>query len=1139
MPREDSARAWPCRAWRWLCRLWRGGDDDGSPRVFRGAPRHPVAARSGTGLFGPDALAWTVSERRSGSGAGAAAETDIPATLLRGLGTTEPGTAWTDDEHTVGGADLLGHVVAAGEVFRYAVLTEFRGDLTGDARFAAAAACLDIEFDDGVRLSELAADIHGIPLDPQAQHDGLFLLPDQWVRVEVPLGAAAGRTVRRVILRTLALAPGRLSGFADGIEIAAPRPLGPQPTDAVRTRRGTHSSERYSRGLTLPSVATPHALIMATPVTDARTARWMYTWHAHAGADGRPGIEAFATTLAPSPWIGERAAFQVMPSAAPTPPVDPATRRLAFRHRDEYDRVHHYRVELDPGRAGPARPAEDARGAGPLPIIAELAPARAATAMRFTLPGGGSLLFDRLGTGEVSAVLRPGGATVSGFTDQRSEDGRVVPRMYVWGEVDGAVTATGRSASPFRDDAAWVRIARDGGGEGAGAVVEVRLGVSFLSLDQARANLAADIGGATFDEVSDRAREEWDAALGAIEVEGATREQRITLASGLVRALMFPNTAHEFVEGRPVYASPFRASAGDSPERTGLRVVPGRLSVNNGFWDTYRTAWPLLGLIDPATPDLVDGILQHARDGGWMSRWTAPGPLDVMVGTSSDAIVADLARKGMAIDHRTGWAAGVRNATVLPPSPVVGRKGQARALFRSFTSADVAEGMSWTLEAAINDHALGRYAAWLAERSADPGERESLLAHAEWFAGRAAVYAAVFDPATGFFRGRRADGAWRGRTGAFDPDAWGTDYVETNAWGMSVTVPHDGAGLAALHGGPAGLAALLERFFRTPERGDRSVWGGYGHQIHEISEARDQRLGMLALSNQPAHHIPAMWAFAGRPGRAHEVIRTALDRLFAGVDLGQGNPGDEDNGEMSAWWILNAIGLYPLIPGEPGWFLTPPLFPRVRLRLPAKAGGEAGVFEITTSGSGRHIAAARLDGEEWTSAWLPHERIRGGARLHLDLTDAPSSWGAGAPPPSASAGLPRLPVDHAVRARVGGRDAAALVDDDGETGVLVRAGETIEVDLDAAAVEATGSPTLATVTVAGPARIRLEFVTRTATLVWRAEVDVAEVRTIPLRLDGTGVSTLGIRNLGDDLDLREIEVLSAETWSPARDTGHD
>lgn len=1160
--------------------------------IGRGAPEHPIAARAGVGLFGPDALAWTVLAGDEPTDAEAHANLD--AALLTGLGVTStpasgPEAAFADDEYTIAAADLSGHVVAPGEVFRYAVLPEFRPDLTGDARFAASAVAFDVLFDDGSALSSLTPDLHGVALDPHAQSAHRFLLPDQWTRVEVSLDAAGGRTVRAIVLRVAASVPGPLRGFADGIEIARPRPLGDRPTDAVRTRRGTHSAMLYSRGLNVPAVSTPHALIMATPVTDASSPHWVYAWHEHNAPDGRPGLEALATTLIPSPWIGERAALQVMPSALPVPPVDPDERRLPFHHRDEYDRVHHYRVLLDAG-AGAGASAD-----GP-PIIAEIAPARAAVAMRFTLPSGGSLLFDRLGSGAVTVTATPTGARITAYVDQVLERVPIVPRLFVWGEVTADVTATGTLPTPGRGDAAWVRIGDPGKERGSmdaspeASIALLRLGVSFLSLDHARANLAADIGNRSFDEVAARAQDEWDDALSAIEVEGATREQRITLASGLVRALMFPNTAHEFVDGEPVYASPFHASTGDTPEQTGLRAVPGLLSTNNGYWDTYRTAWPLLGLIDPRTPALADGIVQHARDSGWMTRWSAPGHVDVMVGTSSDAILADLARRGVPLDHAAALETGIRNATALPPEPAVGRKGQAHALYRSYASTSVWEGMSWTLEAAINDHALARYAGWCADTETDPARRERLRAHEEWLAGRAAVYASVFNPGTGFFQGREPDGSWRVASESFDPGVWGTDYVETNGWGMAFTAPHDGAGLAALHGGTARLAAALERFFDAREPGDESVRGSYPYQIHEISEARDQRLGQLALSNQPAHHIPAMWAFAGRPDNAHEVIREAVERLFAGPELGQGNPGDEDNGEMSAWWILNAIGLYPLIPGEPGWFITAPLFSRTRVRLAA-----GGVFTIATSGAGRHIAAATLDGEPWNDVWLPHDRVRAGGELRITLTDASSSWGAESAPPSASLGLPRVPVDHIVGARIvrggSGRAAAApadagveagaevfagaevqanagvearadaatgtevearaeveagaLIDDDAETGLVLEHGDQVELTLDGRARGAASAPSIATVTIAGPAAASLRIESAAGAVSWTSVIE-DEVRLTPLRLHALalpdpalGATLVRVINTGAAIEVRELELLSYEEWSAPRDAGFD
>ncbi|WP_338371898.1 glycoside hydrolase domain-containing protein, partial [Enterococcus faecium] len=167
----------------------------------------------------------------------------------------------------------------------------------------------------------------------------------------------------------------------------------------------------------------------------------------------------------------------------------------------------------------------------------------------------------------------------------------------------------------------------------------------------------------------------------------------------------------------------------------------------------------------------------------------------------------------------------------------------------------------------------------------------------------------LFDPDTGFFRGRDSLGEF---AGGFDPRSWGGDNVETNAWGMSVGAVHDGAGLADLHGGPERLGRHLDALFAEPETVDERFGGAYGTVIHEQREARALRSGMCAISNQPAHHIPFMYAFSDRPWQTASVVHDLAGRLFAGAQIGQGYPGDEDNGEMSAWWLWAALGLYPL-----------------------------------------------------------------------------------------------------------------------------------------------------------------------------------------------------------------------------------
>src|SRR5688500_5199226 len=166
---------------------------------------------------------------------------------------------------------------------------------------------------------------------------------------------------------------------------------------------------------------------------------------------------------------------------------------------------------------------------------------------------------------------------------------------------------------------------------------------------------------------------------------------------------------------------------------------------------------------------MVDGFLQQYRDGGWVARWSSPGYADLMVGTSSDVAFADAWLKGVrGFDPHQAYAAALRNATVVPPVSNVGRKGLTRSAYRGYADTGVHEGLSWTLEGALNDFGLAQMANKLAEDAHDPAQARRYREEAGYFRARAAIYTHMFDPDTGFFRGRDADGAWRQPASKFD-----------------------------------------------------------------------------------------------------------------------------------------------------------------------------------------------------------------------------------------------------------------------------------------------------------------------------------------------------------------------------------
>ncbi|WP_129783205.1 GH92 family glycosyl hydrolase [Promicromonospora panici] len=889
--------------------------------------------------------------------------------------------------------DGLDVPVEAGVTLRAVLLPVLDAELTYRSTYVA----VDLLLDDGTWLLETGSgrtltDQHGMPATAVGQGDARILVPDHWNVVRVDLDAAAerapGRRVRAAAVVTAPPDGGRTEVWLDAVTVG-PRPIRTVTgrTDLVDTRRGTHSSGAYSRGNNVPATAVPNGFTMWVPLTDASTERWLYSWAAHNGPDNRPRLQGLGISHEPSPWMGDRdqLAFHLVPAGpdeVDAPDAGLASRALGFSHDDETARPHLYSVDLDGG----AR--------------VEVTTSDHGGVLRFTFPPGattGHLIVDAVGDagadGPPVEITVHDDGTLTGWSDHGSALSVGRSRMYVAGRISRPVLRTGPARG--RDHATYATVALDaaaGPDDLASRTVEVRVATSYISEDLARRALEREVAG-SFEEVADRARAQWEERLGVLDVAGAAEEQQVTLYSNLYRLNLYPSSYTEVgADGEPVHASPVL---------DGAPPVPGEMFVNHGFWDTYRTCWPAYALLYPdVAARLADGFVQQYREGGWVARWSSPGYADLMTGTSSDVAFADLYLRGVSLpDPLATYDAGLRNATALPTRSGVGRKGQDFALTHGWVPRDVDESVSWGLEGYINDAGLAGMAQALAEAPATPDDRRRALRdEAAYLRQSARGYAHLFDAATGFFRGRGRDGAFG--PGPFDPDEWGGDYTESDAWNFLFHPVHDGAGLAALHGGPDGLERLLERFFATPERADKP--GSYGSVIHEMVEARDVRLGQLGQSNQVSHHIPYVWLFAGRPDRTQETVREILARLWTGNEIGQGYHGDEDNGEMSAWYILSALGLYPLEIGSSRWAVGSPLFERAVVHRPdgdlvveapgaARSRYVAGLEVSDADGAARAVAAPSVE----------HGDLTGGATLRFALSGTPTRWGVTA---SAGAG---------------------------------------------------------------------------------------------------------------------------------------
>ncbi|MEE6273978.1 GH92 family glycosyl hydrolase [Georgenia sp. MJ206] len=860
--------------------------------------------------------------------------------------------------------------IAADSQLTYKIFPVLDAALT----YAATHVAVDLVLDDGTRLSATdATDAYGFGADARSQGTGKILWPDQWNSVTVDLGALAGRTVDKVLLsydQPGAPAGTPVLGYLDDvtIEAAEPRDTSDGLISYVDTRRGTNSTGGFSRGNNLPASAWPNGFNFITPMTNPDTTSTVYSYQRDNNAQNLPGLAGIGFSHQPSIWMGDRNQLAVLPAEGADPTSTIADRRLAFRHENEVARPDRYAVEFENG------------------IAAEVTPTDHGAVYRFTFTGdAGSVLVDQ-GVGTSGLDVSADGA-VTGWVDGGSGwPGRT--RMFVSGQFDATPTAAGTTPRGNRASARYAAFDTS-----EDATVELRIASSFISLDQATKNLDLELTGRTFEDVHVDVMAAWNDRLSVItDVEGATDAQLVNLYSGLYRLNLYPNSQFENTgtAADPVYryASPVSPTTGSaSATETNAEIVDGKVYVNNGFWDTYRTAWPAYAMLYPdLTEELVDGFVQQYRDGGWVARWSSPGYADLMTGTSSDVSFAEAYLAGALSNDLAleAYDAAVKNATVLPASNAVGRKGLERSIFLGFTEATTHESASWGLEGFINDFGIAQMAEALAEDPATPQERvQQLREEAEYFDARAGHFAEMYNPEAGVFTARNADGTWP--EGAdFDKKAWGGAFTEASAWTFAFHAPHDVDGLAALYGGRRELLDELDAFLTTQEKADYSG-------IHEAREARDVRLGMLGMSNQVAHHIPYVLAEAGDPARAQALIRDIQQRLFAGSDIGQGYPGDEDNGEFSSWYIFSALGFYPLQVGSGDYTIGSPLFDSVTLNL--------GDTPLTINAPGAsdglvYVAGLEHDGVALTDTTIDGDLIRDGGTLTFTMSETPTSWGA-------------------------------------------------------------------------------------------------------------------------------------------------
>ncbi|MCB9729036.1 MAG: glycoside hydrolase family 92 protein [Deltaproteobacteria bacterium] len=532
-------------------------------------------------------------------------------------------------------------------------------------------------------------------------------------------------------------------------------------------------------------------------------------------------------------------------------------------------------------------------------------------------------------TGEITGYVHNWGEFSSRFQGFElyfvARPSRVPSSVATW-DADGYHADSVETSGPT----AGVVLGYDASNDG---VVELRVGISFVDLDGARANLEAESAGVSFDAVHEAAAEAWRESLRVVEVEGGTDTRRTLLFTALYHTQLMPTLLTD-VDGR-------------------YRGIDKEVYTAEGFtyysdlslWDTYRTLHPMVGLLFPtAQHDFVHSLLAMGAQQGSYPRWPlATGDTGSMLGTSADIVIGDAIEHGIT-DFDVSAALASMKATANGDTPPgnASRGGVQACLEHGYCPTDMMDGaVSKTLEYAADDYCVARVAR-------EAGDTQAEAAYLE----RSHLWKNLFEPAQGFLAPRNADGSFDDYTGISGNSA----YVEGNAWQYLFMVPHDVPGLVDLLGGAEAFVTKLDRFMTgardtfNPDLPSLYYWHG----------------------NEPNLVAPFLFGFGGRPELTRAWTHWVADTVYTATPAGLA--GNDDGGTLSAWYVFAAAGIYPL-PCTGRYVLSAPLFDRVVWHMP---GGDLDV-RLGADPQG----PVKVDGVVHTEPTLDRATLMAGAQLEL------------------------------------------------------------------------------------------------------------------------------------------------------------
>ena len=522
---------------------------------------------------------------------------------------------------------------------------------------------------------------------------------------------------------------------------------------------------------------------------------------------------------------------------------------------------------------------------------------------------------------------------VSGFALQGFQSGE---NVYFYAKLNTKIEKLEKKDEGQRTGFAIVHLA-----DGSAGPVELKIGLSFVSIENAKQNLEKEIGDKTFEVIRKEANQQWETLLASIQVKGGTYKQKQMFYSCLYRSFLWPALRSD-VNGEFTDIT-------KNVVKTGITYY-----TEPSLWDTYRNKDVLLGLI---SPNVTLNVIKSLKDKGDKTGFIPT----FFHGDHAASSIAGAYLRGIdKFDIKGTYQLMLRNANI---------EGGTRPFIAEYikkgyiADPDIADpkvetkgkaGVSKTLEYSYDDYSVAQ----IAKKLGDTANYRILMA-------RSKNYKNVFDPSTKFMRGRLENGEW---VKNFNPQYPYYEYMyrEANAWQVSFFAPHDMHGLIELYGGPKNFEAKLDSFFTMP-------WNP-----NYIARNVETMVGQYCQGNQPDHEAPFAYYFIGKPWKSQKIIDYILNNLYGIGDRGLELSGMDDAGEMSSWYVFSALGLYPFSATDPEYIVTIPLFDEIKWKT-----NTGKILTITKSGKGKVLTSIKINRRENKSYFVPNDLFYSGGNIEI------------------------------------------------------------------------------------------------------------------------------------------------------------